>query len=209
MVLSPKSPRLPEDLLIAQSLMGQVASSTTGLTHDEITRLSNREWQRAKLIAAYGIQNAEAIVLAQAATSDRPSLAQCLATVENESGGANVFGGEGTACPQEWWEHEVNQYRYVEYREARDRGGTPDGVGPTQITDNPLQIEAQRLGGCWHPQFSCDVGFHFSHALMVEYGTAGGYMHFNGSGPAAEAYRDRALRWEEIWDARLKAHGLS
>jgi len=201
MLLSPKSPRLPEDLLIAQSLTEQVESMNL-----EIVGLTSREWQLAKLIAAYGIQNAEAIVVAQGATSDRPRLAQCLAGIENESGGANVFGGEGTACPREWWEHEVNQYRYVVYREARNRGGTPDGVGPMQITDDSLQVEAQRLGGCWHPQFSCDVGFHFLHALMVEYGTSDGYMHYNGSGPAAEAYRERAVRWEAIWESRLEAH---
>jgi hypothetical protein len=174
-----------------------------------VAALNTRQWELAKLIGAYGIGNAEAIVLAQAASPQRPHLSQCLAMIENESGGLNVFGSEGTACPVEWYDREVNHARYTVYRERRDAGGSPNGVGPTQITDTALQVEAQRLGGCWVPQLNCDVGFHFLHGLMVDYGTEGGYRAYNGSGPAADAYAERAMRWEAIWHDRFVAHGLA
>jgi hypothetical protein len=201
-VLISKSPRLPEDLAIAESLTGKVQTLSTA-------SLSNWQWRAANLISAYDVENAEAIVLAQSTGTQRPQLSQCLAMVENESAGRNIFGEEGTACPSEWYEGYVNEPRYVVYRDRRDAGDSPDGVGPTQITDAALQIEAQRLGGCWNAQYDCDVGFHFLHELMVVYGTADGYMHYNGSGPAAEDYRDKALIWERVWHGRFVAHGLA
>jgi hypothetical protein len=171
--------------------------------------MTSEQEKRAKLIAAYGVQNAQAIVEAQATTVDRPDLSQCLAMIENESGGRNIFGAEGTACLAEWYEQEVTEARYVVYRERRDRGFTVDGVGPTQITDAALQIRAQDLGGCWQPRFNCDVGFDFLHQLMVTHGTQGGFEAYNGSGPAAQEYAARAMRWVEIWHARFVAHGLA
>jgi hypothetical protein len=171
--------------------------------------MTELEQKRARMIAAYGIENAQAIVEAQAASPDRPDLSQCLAMIENESAGHNIFGGEGSACPVEWYEQEVTEPRYVVYRERRDRGMTPNGVGPTQITDPALQIQAQDLGGCWQPRFNCDVGFHFLHGLMVEHGTQGGFEAYNGSGPAAQEYAERAMRWAAIWHDRFVAHGLA
>lgn len=161
-----------------------------------------------EVISSYGMQNAQACVEAQDA-KNRPALSQCLALLENESGGANIFGHEGTACPEEWWGGEVTEPRYVVYRERRDKGLTPDGVGPTQITDPQLQIEAQNLGGCWKPKLNMDVGFGFLHQLMVEHGSQDGFAAYNGSGPAAVAYGERAMRWAEIWHDRLVAHGLA
>jgi hypothetical protein len=91
-VLISKSPRLPEDLAIAESLTGKVQTLSTA-------SLSNWQWRAANLISAYDVENAEAIVLAQSTGTQRPQLSQCLAMVENESAGRNIFGEEGTACP--------------------------------------------------------------------------------------------------------------
>jgi hypothetical protein len=161
------------------------------------------------MISSYGMQNAQAAVEAQA-HANRPILSQCLAMLENESGGRNLFGGEGSACPFEWYEQDVTEERYVVYRERRDRGMTPNGVGPTQITDPGLQIQAQNLGGCWKPLYNMNVGFGFLHQLMVEHGSsAEGFRAYNGSGPAAVDYRERAVRWATIWHDRFVAHGLT
>lgn len=170
--------------------------------------MTSEQEKLVKVISVYGMQNAQACVEAQDA-KNRPELSQCLAMLENESGGRNIFGGEGSACPVEWYEAEVTEARYVVYRERRDRGMTPNGVGPTQITDPGLQIEAQELGGCWIPKHNMAVGFGFLHQLMVEHGTEGGFTAYNGSGPAAIAYGERAMRWTTIWHDRLKAHGLA
>jgi hypothetical protein len=161
-----------------------------------------------RVIASYGIANAQAAVEAQAKGA-KPILSQCLAMLENESTGRNVFGGEGSACPVEWYEQDVTEERYVVYRERRDRGMTPNGVGPTQITDPSLQIEAQELGGCWKPVHNMEVGFSFLHGLIEEHGAREGFRSYNGSGPAAIAYAERAMRWAEIWHARFVAHGLT
>jgi hypothetical protein len=162
------------------------------------------------VLDGYGIQNARACVEAQSHPC-RPILSQCVALLENETGGGrNVFGGEGTACPVEWYEQPVTEERYVVYRERRDHGMTPNGVGPTQLTNPELQIEAQELGGCWVPVHNMNVGFSFLHQLMVEHGSAQeGFRVYNGSGPAAVAYSERAMRWATIWHDRFKAHGLT
>ncbi len=170
--------------------------------------MTSEQEKLVRVISSYGMQNAQACVEAQDA-KNRPELSQCLAMLENESGGRNIFGGEGTACPEEWYEQEVTEPRYVVYRERRDKGFSPNGVGPTQITDPGLQIDAQELGGCWRPRLNMDVGFGFLHQLMVEHGSQGGFEAYNGSGPAAVAYAERAMQWTTIWHDRLVAHGLA
>lgn len=162
-----------------------------------------------KLITSYGIENAQAIVEAQAASENRPHLSQCLAMIENESTGRNVFGGEGTACLSEWYEQEVTVERAEVYMDRLEKGCTPDGVGPTQITDPALAFEARKLGGIHIPRCTCDVGFNLLHELMVEHGTEEGFRAYNGSGPDAVAYAERAMRWATIWHDRFVAHGLT
>jgi hypothetical protein len=160
------------------------------------------------LIESYGVENAQACVEASE-RPNRPILSRCLAMLENESGGRNIFGGEGSACPVEWYEQEVTHDRYTVYRERRDRGETPNGVGPTQITDPGLQEEAENLGGCWVPRYNMDIGFGFLHELIEEHGPQEGFRSYNGSGPAAVEYGERAMRWAEIWHDRFVAHGVA
>jgi hypothetical protein len=176
-----------------------------------------RDQRTIALLTDYGIANAEACVIASH-QGDRPTLPRCLAMLENESGGRNIFGGDpwdpdeyprGAALPPEWSESEVTQHRYTIYKERRNAGLQPNGVGPTQITDPGLQELAERLGGCWIPLHNMAAGFGFLHSLIERLGSPfAGFAAYNGSGPAAENYAERATERVVIWEHRLQAHGL-
>jgi hypothetical protein len=171
-----------------------------------------------QLISNYGIANAEICVQA-AHEQDRPTLPRCLALLENESAGRNVFGDEGIACPSEWREGPVTAERYAIYKLARERlydeGITQDvdnGVGPTQLTSRDAQQLAEQLGGCWNPLHNMQAGFHILHGLILEHGVWGGYQQYNGGNqlnPQDEHYANIATERAAIWQARLKQHGLS
>lgn len=169
--------------------------------------------RRVRLVASYGIQNAQAIVEAHASSPNMPALSQCLAMIEKESGGANVFGHDpwnpsaypqGLACPVSWNGGPVTWARYAWYKLWRNRGRQPQGVGPCQLTGETLQKEAEHAGGCWKPRHNCGVGFNFLHQLMLQHGTEGGFAAYNGSGEAAEEYGRSAMEWARIWHDRLK-----
>lgn len=162
--------------------------------------------QLAQLISDYGIANADACLQATQ-EHNRPTLPRALALLENESAGRNIFGDEGGACPPEWLEQEVTQHRYTIYKARRDAGDAPNGVGPTQLTDPGLQIAAERAGGCWIPLHNMQVGFATLHQLIETSDLWEGYRRYNGSGPAADAYADRAVERARIWEDRLHAHG--
>lgn len=158
-----------------------------------------------QFVSDYGISNSDAIVTASFQPF-RPTLPRCLAMIENESGGRNIFGGEGEACPVAWYEGEVTQARYTTYKLRRNKGYSPNGVGPTQITDPSLQVAAEKKGGCWIPLHNCEIGFGFLHGLIE--GHRGdvfeGARSYNGSGLAAEAYAERFVERAGIWEARLR-----
>lgn len=178
-----------------------------------------RDQQIEQLITDYGIANADAIVQAHQ-QPNRPTLARCLALLENESGGRNVFGAEGTACPAEWYEQEVTQHRYTIYKLRRDQGLTPNGVGPTQLTDPTYQQDADQRGGCWIPLHNLEVGLGLLHALITRNASTDhptpddvetGYREYNGGPTPNDASINYALRATErahIWERRLAAHGL-
>jgi hypothetical protein len=180
--------------------------------------MNAQDERRVALITDYGIDNAAACVAASH-QEYRPTLARCLAMLENESGGRNIFGADpwdpgayprGAALPPEWRDSEVTQHRYTIYKERRNAGCQPNGVGPTQITDASLQEAAERAGGCWIPLHNMSVGFGFLHGLIEQLGSVwDGFRAYNGSGPAADAYADRALERAELWEHRLAHRGLS
>jgi hypothetical protein len=163
----------------------------------------------ALLITDYGIANATSCIQASR-EPNRPTLPRCLALLENESMGRNVFGGEEGACPPEWLEQEVTQHRYTIYKLRRDKGEAPNGVGPTQLTDPTLQITAEKAGGCWIPLHNMQVGFAFLHGLIEREGTPlAGARAYNGTGPAADQYALRFIERASIWEDRLRPLGLS
>lgn len=164
-----------------------------------------------KLIASYGIGNAADCVNAHAHTAPGLNLSDCLALLENESGGRNIFGDDpgGNALPRIWYDEPVTRYRYTIYKVRRNLGMTPNGVGPTQLTSTGLQKEAEKAGGCWKPYYNMIVGFKFLHELQTEHGREGGFQAYNGSGPAAVAYGARAIERASIWHQRFVRVGLA
>jgi hypothetical protein len=158
--------------------------------------------EREHWLSDRDFRNVDAICGA-AEKQDRPTIQRCCALLLNESsGGYNIYGHEGP-CP-ELWGQPVTEQNYQVYKAARNRGEGNNGVGPTQLTATGFQVEAENLGGCWNPLYNMDVGFHFLHELIERYGVWGGFRSYNGSGPAAEAYADRAVAHERA----LIAEGL-
>jgi hypothetical protein len=144
------------------------------------------------------------------------SLAACCAVLDNETGGGeNVWGHDpwdeeaypkGIAHPAGPPNDPVTQWTYTQYKEKRDAGMQPQGCGPCQLTDASLQIEAEKLGGCWVPQHNMTIGFRFLSQLFLEHGSAeAGFAAYNGSGPDAEEYGVRAAALADEWQARFNA----
>lgn len=169
--------------------------------------------QLADLLERETIANAPAIIQAFNQLGADPAigftLAACLAVVENESSGENVWGHDpwnqrefpkGEAHPPGPPVDPVTQETYTRYKLLRDQGYQPQGCGPCQLTSPDLQVAAERAGGCWIPIHNCYVGFGYLRRLFMAYqGAAGGFAAYNGSGPAAVAYAARAVQWTARW----------
>jgi hypothetical protein len=52
-------------------------------------------------------------------------------------------------------------------------------------------------------RISMGVGFSFLKQLQAQHGREGGFAAYNGSGPAAVAYGQRAMERAAIWHGRL------
>jgi hypothetical protein len=106
-------------------------------------------------------------------------------------GGHNVFGHDPVRRGQVQGGN-VTRLRYLFYK-ARRRFLGNQGVGPCQLTSPGLQDAADALGGCWRPEKNMAVGFKFLHDLERQWGSwQAAFEHYNGSGPAAQAYGRRA-----------------
>jgi hypothetical protein len=162
----------------------------------------------AKLVHAVhvqGIANAEDVVAA--AHSRGVPLSVACAMLDQESHGANVFGHDPVRRGQVVGGR-VTRARYARYKFLRRRGYGNQGVGPCQLTSPGLQDAADRLGGCWKPLHNMEVGFSFLVSLKHEFGSWQlAFQHYNGAGPAAVAYGQRAdadrLRWHDRFEAAL------
>jgi transglycosylase-like protein with SLT domain len=126
----------------------------------------------------------------------------CAILMLESSGGLNVWGHDPTiwvgAGP-------VTQAGYKAYAAVRDRTEECQGCGPMQLTDAGLQRQADAAGGCWEPEHNIAVGAHFLAGLAKQHGgwgaaTAAAY---NGGGPLAEQYGQRAAALEEHFAALL------
>jgi hypothetical protein len=158
--------------------------------------------QREHWLTDHGFHNVDAIVGA-AEQQDRPTIQRCAALTLNESsGGYNVYGREGST-PSLYGQNVTEQnYRDV-YVPHLDEG--QNGIGPVQLTSSGYQADANRLGGVWNAFCNCQVGFRILHELIERYGVWAGAMHYNGEGPAAERYADEFVSHERT----LIAEGLS
>ena len=173
--------------------------------------------QLAELLQEHTVSNGLAIVHAFNHVGADPhvgfDLAACIAVIENESGGENVWGHDpwnqaaypkGPAHPAGPPVDPVTQDNYTAYKLLRNEGRQPQGCGPCQLTSEGLQVAAERAGGCWLPIFNCQVGFEYLKELFVEHGSAAaGFSSYNGSGPAAEEYGARAIVLQDQWQTRI------
>jgi hypothetical protein len=116
--------------------------------------------------------------------------AACAMLMMESAGGHNEFGHD---WPFEYAGQEVTEERYRALRAAIDLGRPSTGVGPCQLTSVTLLDDADQLGGAWDIVHNLEVGFHYLRGLMDEHGVRDGFMHYNGSGPAAEAYANAAM----------------
>ena len=175
--------------------------------------------QLAELLSEHAVANGLAIVHAFNAVGHDPAtgfdLAACVAVIVNESGGENVWGHDpwnpaaypkGPAHPAGPAVDPVTHASYTAYRLLVDEGRQPQGCGPCQLTDPGLQRVADGYGGCWLPIHNCHAGFQFLRGLFTREGNPGaGFEAYNGSGPAAVAYAQRAVQEQAVWQARINA----
>lgn len=118
----------------------------------------------------------------------------CAMLMMETSGGWNEFGSDPGNPVHGGW---VTKARYHEMRGYVARGYPSQGVGPCQLTSVGLLDEADKLGGSWLIPHNMTVGFRYLHELQNEHGVQAGFSAYNGSGPAAVAYGERAVVWEE------------
>jgi hypothetical protein len=129
------------------------------------------------------------------------ALAAAMAMLTLESSkGHNEFGHD--------WDFQyagmdVTEERYRALRAAIEAGHPSNGVGPCQLTSVSLLDAADNLGGAWKVEHNMRVGFNFLKDLINEYGLQGGFSHYNGTGPAAEEYGQRAIVLYEQYDKVL------
>jgi len=158
----------------------------------------------AAVLGEGGILNPNLVVTA--AESVGLPVALAAAILEQESGGGrNVWGHDpvenrGIYVPGS----PVTEATYRRYKIAADRGEIGrQGVGPMQLTGRDWQDAADRRGGCWDPAANMAAGFSGLVTLVNRFGLPAGVERYNGSGPAAERYRDMVLARYRVWVTRL------
>lgn len=118
----------------------------------------------------------------------------CAILMLETGGGANEFGHDPSVA-YGWGT--VTKAKYLAYTKLRDATNPPrcQGVGPMQLTNKAEQDLADSLGGCWDPRWNIATGMHYIGELLRAHpgDLHAGIEAYNGSGPAAVAYADRAL----------------
>lgn len=158
----------------------------------------------ADILAAHGIPRAaEVVELAAAARLELAAAAVLL--IKESGGGRNVWGHDAVptgGCYDKG--SEVSRGAYLAYlRAVADGRAGRQGVGPTQLTYGPLQILADKRGGCWDWRVNCLVGFEHLEDLIHQFGERDGFRRYNGSGPPAQRYADDAMTKLKQWRAWL------
>ena len=160
----------------------------------------------AAALAAGGILNPGLTVSAAQAVGLPLALA-CAVLQQESAGGNNVWGHDpvenrGVYTPGS----PVTEQAYRQYKILADRGEIGrQGVGPMQLTSRWFQDAADARGGCWDPAANMAAGFTGLVTLVNRYGLPAGVAAYNGSGPAAERYRDQVLQRYRTWITRLAA----
>ena len=146
------------------------------------------------------------------------TLAAACAMVQKESGGRMIWGADpwnkaafpkGAALDPALHERPVTDKNYHAYASRRDKGMQPQGCGITQLTSASLQKQADQAGGCFDPFANAATGFRFLRTQFENGGSEhAGFRNYNGSGPAAEAYADGAVKLAADWQSRIN-HALA
>jgi hypothetical protein len=159
-----------------------------------------------RVLAQGGLQNASSILWASRIVG--LALSSCAAMIQNESWGANIFGADpwnqsaypaGAALAPALEEQDVTHSLYLQYRARRNHGMQPNGVGPCQLTNPALQDGSDNRGGCWIPVHNMTEGFTYLKGLITAHGLQAAFAAYNGAGPAAELYGQRALARAQAW----------
>ena len=178
------------------------ADQTSGAARLELILASVVETPLEKRLAAHGIKHP--VFTIQAAKQVGIPLAYACADLMMEtSGGLNEFGHDPGAWTGMYADRGfVTKPLYEEYRKLVSEGRSGlQGVGPCQLTSNTLQEEADKLGGCYVIVHNAHIGFLFLHQLQKEFGVQAGFEHYNGAGPAAVAYAQRAMVYVRDFEA--------
>jgi hypothetical protein len=156
----------------------------------------------ASSLAAWGIVRAAEVV--ELAASVGLDLASAATLLEIESGGGhNTWGHDPVPTGNAYVKGaEVTRAAYEQYKQQRARLGA-QGVGPCQLTYPGFQDQADALGGCWDWRCNVRVGFGVLLSHIRGHGLRDGFRRYNGAGPAAEAYADKAIARRNIWLVRL------
>jgi hypothetical protein len=200
------APTALSDSAVAEEVTARIAANRTdrlvaeaaARTTPQVAKLVTKETPLELKLLANGIKHP--VLLVQAAAQVGLPLEYACADVMMESaGGYNLFGHDPGAWQGMYANRGfVTEPLYSEYRDLVHRGESGlQGVGPCQLTSNALQQEADALGGCWAKEHNMHVGFLFLYQLQREFGAEGGFVHYNGSGPAAEAYGARAIGYAD------------
>lgn len=157
--------------------------------------------KKARRLKRYGVRSPLMVLTEAKAAGLPPEFA--LAMLENETGipQRNVFGCDhGSTSNVPWCGQEVTRSRV---RALLDSPYS-NGVGWTQLTYKPLVREADWAGGAHKPRYQMRIGFRHLASLQKALGERNGFRAYNGIGPAAEAYADRALAHAVKWRRILK-----
>jgi hypothetical protein len=156
----------------------------------------------ADIMAVNGIQRPDDVI-EYAAAAGLDLAAACTMLELESSGGHNVWGHDAVPTGGLYVKGaEVTQTEYLAYKARRAELGC-QGVGPCQLTYYALQDRADDLGGCWIWENNVQVGFGVLANNIRTLGLHDGFMRYNGSGPAAQAYAAKAMARYETWQSRF------
>lgn len=160
----------------------------------------------AAVLADGGIVDPPTVIAAAEAVGLPLALA-CALLQQESGGGANVWGSDPVQTGGVYLKGgPVTEANYRAYRRLADRGEIGrQGCGPCQLTARGFQDAADARGGCWDPRANMLAGFSGLVTLTNTYGLPDGVRRYNGSGPAAERYRDQVLERYRVWTTRLRS----
>lgn len=149
-------------------------------------------------LRAFGVRNPEATIQACRDAGADVASGATIVTMETSGGAAPgqpmVWGHDGVD-PQGCYTKggPVSRPSVDCYLRGPATNGNRQGCGDAQLTSGGYQSDAERRGGMHLPLPNQTAGFAGLAPLQRQYGTADGFRRYNGSGPQAITYRDRAM----------------